>query len=451
MMPSKKALLRSDGGPMASRTSRIALIISLLALTSAGASHAQTAASTLTQAQVEGADLFARDRNVSVRERPRPEYEALGLTAGTFAVYPLLQIDAEHNDNIFATATGADSDWIVRLKPEIQVESGWSRHSLSAFARGTIARYQDFDAENYEDWDVGANGRLDITRASNIAGGVNFASITEPRTSSNAPASTREPVSYDLASSFLAASHVAGRVKLSARGDRREFDYQDAVTLGGTLVDQDNRDRTISSLTGRVDVALSPATALFVQATTNKRDYDTAVSALLPARDSEGYEVLAGANFEVGAVARGEIAVGYIAQDFDAAVYDEIDGFGGRAQLEWFPTQLTTVTTFGSRTIEDSGIVGSGGYLSTSIGARVDHELMRNVLLNAEASLSTDAYEGIDREDQRLQLSVGGTYLLNRNVGVSLSVGRFEQTSDGLAGGAEFDANRLTATLVAQF
>jgi hypothetical protein len=46
---------------------------------------------------------------------------------------------------------------------------------------------------------------------------------------------------------------------------------------------------------------------------------------------------------------------------------------------------------------------------------------------------------------------VGGTYLLNRNVGVSLSVGRFEQTSDGLAGGAEFDANRLTATLVAQF
>ncbi|WP_029417192.1 outer membrane beta-barrel protein [Brevundimonas bacteroides] len=433
------------------RNRPISVLLSLLALSSASVVQAQTAASTLNAAQGQGVDLFARDRNVSVRERPRPEYEALGLSAGTFAVYPLIQIDAENSDNVFATAIGEQNDWIVHFKPEVAIESGWSRHSLSAYARADIARYQDFDGENHEDWDLGANGRLDITRATNVAAGFNFASQTEPRTSSNAPASTREPVRYDLTSSYLAASHVSGRVKVSARGDIREFDYEDGVTLAGVVVDQDNRDRTLTSLTGRADLAISPATALFVQATTNKRDYDTAVSAALPARDSDGYEILAGANFEVGAVMRGEIAAGYIVQEFDAAVYDQIDGFGARAQLEWFPTQLTTVTAYGSRTIEDSGIVGSGGYLSSSAGVRIDHELMRNVLLNAEASLSRDEYEGIDREDERVQLSVGGTYLMNRNLGLSLSASRFEQTSSGLAGGAEFDVNRLTATLVAQF
>jgi hypothetical protein len=436
---------------MSIRKNTVSLILSLVAMTSATLAQAQTAGGSITAAQSQTGDLFARDRNVSVRERPRPEYEALGLSVGTFALYPVLQIDAEHNDNIFAVETGPDSDWIVRVKPEVSLESGWSRHALSLYARGHIARYQDFDDENFEDWSVGATGRLDISRAANIAFGYDHSSLTEPRTSSNAPAATRGPVSYDLDAAFLAATRTSGRLKLSGRADVRTYDYEDALTVFNVIVDQDNRDRTITSLTGRADVAISPATALFVQATTNERDYETAASIIQPARDSDGYEILAGANFEVGAVMRGEIAAGYISQDFEDVSYDDIDGFGARAQLEWFPTQLTTVAGFASRTIEDSGLSGSGGYLSTAVGARVDHELMRNVLLNAEVSLSRDEYDDIDREDERFQASIGGTYLLNRNLGVSLSAGRFEQTSDGLGAGAEFEVNRVTATLVAQF
>ncbi|MBL7599222.1 outer membrane beta-barrel protein, partial [Escherichia coli] len=84
-------------------------------------------------------------------------------------------------------------------------------------------------------------------------------------------------------------------------------------------------------------------------------------------RDSSGYEALVGVNFEVGAVARGELAVGYISQEYDSAAFSNIDGFGARAQVQWFPTELTTFTVTGSRTIEDSGIVGSGGYLSNGV------------------------------------------------------------------------------------
>ena len=432
-------------------TYRLALLMAVGVSALAANAQAQSTSGSLSAAQSQATDMFARDRGVPVRERPRPGYEALGLRLGTFTAFPSLQVDAEHNDNIFAVATGADSDWIVRVKPEVQLESGWSRHALGGYARANISRFQDFDAESFEDWGAGASGRLDITRAANIAAGADYASVTEPRTSSNAPASTRDPISYDMASSFIAGTMVSGRTKLSARADTRAFDYEDALTLGGIVVDQDNRDRAINSLTGRGDFAISPATAIFVQATANTRDYDTATSPLLPARDSDGYELLVGANFEVGALARGELAVGYIVQEFDAAAYQQIDGFGTRAQLEWFPTQLTTVTATASRTIEDSGIAGSGGYLSTSVGGRIDHELLRNVLLTADLSFSNDAYDGIDRDDDRLQYSVGGTYLLNRSVGVSVSASHFEQSSDGAGGGADFSVNRLAVTLVAQF
>lgn len=436
---------------MARANLRLSWLLALGVAVTSQSVQAQSTSGSLAQAQSQAGDLFARDRGVGVRERPRPEYEALGVPVGTFTAYPSVQFDAESNDNIFATATRAQDDWIVHIKPEVALESGWSRHFLGLFARADIARYQDFDGENFENWTVGANGRLDFTRASNLAFGVDYGSLTEPRTSSNAPASTREPVAYDLSSAYAAFTNVQGRTRLSARGDVRTFDYQDGTTLAGVIVNQDDRDRTITSLTGRGDYAISPATALFVQATVNKRDYDTATSVLLPARDSDGYELLAGANFELGAVARGELAVGYISQEFDAAVYDKIDGFGARAQLEWFPTQLTTLTATASRTIEDAGIAGAGGYLSTTVGGRIDHELLRNVLLNADISLSSDEYEGIDRTDDRLQYSVGGTYLVNRNVGLSVAASHFEQTSDGRAGGVDFDVNRLTLTLVAQF
>ena len=440
-MSSLKSLLRA----------RVTCIVVLGAVSPAGAVLAQSTTGTLNNVAAQSADIFARDRAVSVRDRPRPEYEALGVRAGTFTVYPRVQVDAEHSDNVFAVATGEQSDWVVKIKPEVALESGWSRHAVSGYARATISRNVDFESENTNDYGAGAAGRLDISRASNIAAGADYARLTEPRTSSNTPSSTGDPIAYDLTAAYLAGTQIRGRTKLSARGDVRQFDYKDGRTLGGAVVDQDNRDRTVSSLTGRGDYAISPATAVFVQATVNKRAYDQPGTLALPARDSDGYELLAGANFEVGALARGEVAVGYISQTFDSPSYDKIDGFGARAQLEWFPSQLTTVTATGSRTIEDAGITGAAGYLSTAVGVAVDHELMRNVLLNANLTYTSDEYEGIDRTDDRLQASASATYLVNRTLGISLAASHFEQSSGGLNRGVDFDVNRLSLSLVAQF
>lgn len=417
----------------------------------AGSAVAQSTSGALAGAAGQDANIFARDRAVAVRDRPRPEYEALGIPAGTFMAFPRIQADLEYNDNVFAVATRPESDWVVKFRPEVAVESGWSRHALSAYARATLSRYVDFDGENTNDYGFGTAGRVDITRASNIVGGADYARISEPRTSSNAPASTREPIAYDLTSAYLAGSQVRGRTKLSARGDVRQFNYKDGQTLAGVVVNQDDRDRTVSSLTARGDYAISPATAVFAQVTSNARDYKDAGTLAQPARDSDGYELLVGANFEVGAVARGEVAVGYISQSFDAPRYDKIDGFGARAQMEWFPTQLTTVTATASRTIEDAGIINAAGYLSTATGIQIDHELMRNVLLNGSLTWSTDEYAGIDRTDDRLQASVGGTYLMNRTVGISLAASHFEQTSAGSNGGVDFSVNRLSMSVVAQF
>ncbi len=413
-------------------------------------SFAQTVRGALDRA-TEAQSNFARDRNVSVRQRPHPEYDAQGLRAGAFMAYPQVIVSGEYNDNIYATPADEVDDIIWRVKPSIDLRSTWSRHELTAFARGSINRYSDFKTEDNEEYGFGASGRLDVVRGTNITAGGDYNRITEPRTSANNATGSVAPIQYYLTQFNIAGQREYNRLRLGLRGDYRKFDYRDGKTTTGTAVEQDDRDREITSLLGRADYALSPATAFFVQGTVNKREYRLAGTPTRPVRDSDGYEILAGANFEAGNLIRGEIGAGYLSQNFDEAIYGKVDGFGGRAQLEWFPTQLTTVTMTAARSVEDSGIIGSSGFLSNNYSAQVDHELLRNVIVTGLVRYGDDDYEGIDRNDKRFNAGVSATYLMNRRLGVNVGYTYLDQESKGLNGGQNFKVNLFQIGLTGRF
>jgi hypothetical protein len=395
---------------------------------------------------------FKRDRNVSARQRPHPGYEALGLREGAFMVWPKLNTTVEYNDNIFATTINQKSDTVWHVTPEIDVTSNWSRHALDFYARSMINRYSSNTSENTNDYSLGAQGRLDVLRSAQINGGADWSHLTEAR--SSAPAQgLAKPIQYEMSSAFVSGAREFNRLRVSGRADVRNFIY---LNQSGNP-QQHDRDRALTVFTGRADYAVSPDAAFFVQVAANNHDYRLTPPRGLQSRDSSGVEILAGTNFELSALARGEIGVGYVRQAFDnpnpapAPRFASISGLGARAQVEWFPTQLTTVTFTGSRTIEDAGIVGASGYLSTNVGAQVDHELLRNVIVSAQAGYGNDAYKGIDRNDKRYTAGVSATYLMNRSLGVTVGYNYFKQNSRGAAGSGDFSVNKVGATLTLQY
>lgn len=151
------------------------------------------------------------------------------------------------------------------------------------------------------------------------------------------------------------------------------------------------------------------------------------------------------------ALVRGEIAVGYIHQDFDNPAFPDISGLGARGQLEWFPSQLTTVTLAAGRSVEDTPLTGAGAYVAGSVGLSVDHELLRNVILTGRLTWSQDVYEGVDREDRRVSASLGATYLISRNLGLTATLSMLDVDSVGAARDQDFSVNRLAVALVTQF
>ena len=417
---------------------------------------AQSVGGDLNGAQAES--NFARDRNVAVRERPHPEYEAAGIREGGFMVFPRVEADVEYDDNIFALPNNKISDTIWRLKPEITAVSQWSRHALRFTAGLSTDGYSQHSSENTTDWNVSADGRLDFAGRANVTGGLSFAKLTEPRTSSNQAVGggflTPKPVTYSQTLANIGWTKEFNRLKLGLRGDWAKYSYDNQGT-----VREDLRDRTITAVTGRADYAISPATAVFVEVTENDRRFRLTPPLPTLKQDSSGYEVLAGVNFELGHLARGEVGAGYLRQNYKAAANKDVSGLGFRSKLEWFPTQLTTVTVHAATSVEDSGIVSAtgltGGYLYTDTGISVDHELLRNVILNGGFSYTNSDYKQIDRTDKRTLWTASATYLMNRRVGVNFGLSSLHQDSSGTASpfllGNKFTDNKAGVSLILQW
>lgn len=408
------------------------------ALCGAGPVHAQAA------------DLFARDRGVSVKERPHPEYEALGARSGVWLAYPKLQADVGYDSNVLATDDNEISDTIITLMPQVEIESDWGRHSVTGYARGKITRYVEYDSENTETWAVGGAGRYDIQRGRNISGDLNYAREVEPRTASNTPASIAEPIEYDRYGGNLGSTWTFNRLRLVGTAGVQTFDYKDGVSISGVVVPQNTRDQRTTSASLRADYAISPATALFLQVEGNRRRFDNG-DLLTPLRDSDGINLLAGANFELGALVRGDIGVGYISQSFDNPLYGKLDGFSGRGRLDYFITPLVTLGLNANRSVADSGIIGSAGILTTRFEGTVDYEFRRNVIVEGRLGTLVEEFDTLDRQNDTYYAGVRATYLLNRSVGVTGSYAYETRQSSGAAAINDFAAHRLILSLVLQY
>jgi hypothetical protein len=402
-------------------------------------------------ANAQAINMFARDRNVAVTERPHPEYEAIGLRAGTFSVYPKVDLDLGYEDNIFASETNEQSDTIYRIAPRVDAASQWSRHSLTAFARAVITRYSDFETENNDSWSVGANGRLDVTREAVLGGGLEYGREIEPRTASSSPGSLAEPVRFDVLRTYATATRTFTRLRLSARADLRKYDYEDVRSVSGAILEQDYRDQTNYEFTGRGDYAVSPALAVFGSVSLNNREHETTSNPLIPNRDSSGYNILAGVDFELGELTRGFASVGYIEQTFDSAIYGELSGISSSVSLEYFPSPLLTLGGTINRSVSDSGIIGVAGFLVTNAEIRADYEFRRNIIIGSRLGYTQEDFESLDVVNDRWYAGLRATYLLNRRLGLTASYDYETRNADERFPIGDFDANRFLISVVAQY
>ncbi len=371
------------------------------------------------------------NRPVSVRDRDRPEYDAPGRRLGTFNLNASLDLAIASTDNLFAAPDGSPSDVddiIYTVAPTARLESDWSRHMVAFEAGATLRSHEDFSNEDADDHYVRAQGRFDIGEATELRGSVRSAHQVTPRTDPDSPF-IGDPVEYDRVDTGVGVSHRFARFRVSADAVQSDFDYDGA---------QNFRDNEESALRGRLDAELSPRLGLMLQASTDERDYKNS-----PQFDSEGQSYLAGLTLDTDLM-RGELAVGQFEREY-AGVAQTFDGVAIAANVEWYLTELTTLTLDARRDADDQiGATSGEPYITQEYGARVDHELLRNVILSGAVRMGDRDYETIAREDEYVEWEAGVDYMLNRN-----AVARFRYEHDEVDSPAyrDYEANRFTIGL----
>ena len=367
-----------------------------------------------------------------VAERDRPAYAARGIRTGSFILYPSIEESIVHNDNIFATDGGKVDDWILETRPELRVESNFSRHALYFEGGARNLKYFDNSSENHTDYAFGGGARVDIRRILTFNTDAKYEKGTEDRSSPDAVGAALEPVRYRHLEVNPELRYRPGRLSVTLGGALETYKFDNVAIQGGGFQNNKDRDRKVTGGYIRTALEVSPGYELFVQGLYNNINYDNSLDDAGFDRDSNGYEVMGGMRFEITNVITGEAAVGYTSRDYSDPRLKTISGVASEVGINWYVTRLTTLNFKVSRKIQETTLFGAAGYLNTTFEVGVDHELMRNLVLSASGSYQQQKFDGIGRTDTYWEGRARAMYLLNRNLSVGGEYRRESRSSDAL-------------------
>ncbi|MGA8614520.1 MAG: outer membrane beta-barrel protein [Xanthobacteraceae bacterium] len=397
-----------------------------------------------------GQPIFAGE---TVMERPRPEFDPIGLRAGDFFWFPRAEADETYNNNIFATPSPTSSDLITTLQPSFDLLSSFPSNALNLHGGAAFQNYAEHPAQDTEDGFGAIDGRLDVTAGNWLYGGAQVAHLHLPRTSPDSPGNAAEPVTYN--DYTVNAGYTQTRLRLGYQAELAVHGegYNAVPLIGGGILPQDAQNLTVSQAALRISYEWVPDYVGYARFAANLREYEH----VLPGSvrfNSTGYRGDFGLQILPRHIIYGDIYAGYLSQIYSASSFGSISGLDAGGRLVWNLTRLTTVTFTGLRAVNTSnpsiGITGVG-YLASAVTVDVSHELLRNLLLSATAGYENDAFQGVSRTDNISSAGASVKYLLNRNLYLGTSFQYQQRNSSGTAVGTPYAQSILMVRLITQF
>jgi hypothetical protein len=202
-------------------------------------------------ARAQSASFYDRNYNISVLDRPRPDYQPLGLHYDGFTISPSLTVSPELDDNILASDSGKEGDLVTAVAPRVDARSNWSRDQVDVYASLASDNYAKHSSESTTDYQLGGAGRLDILTQDNISANFSYGHNTESRTDENTVSYTSVPVQYDLITGGVSGSQTLNRLRFSETFNFQRDTYQNTTDTSGSAVSLAYQNSTVYTVNGR--------------------------------------------------------------------------------------------------------------------------------------------------------------------------------------------------------
>jgi len=360
---------------------------------------------------------------ITIEHKPA-DFQSRGIRLGSFALKTGVEIALEHNDNIFYLKNEEISDSIMHVRPWARLDSDWSRHQLNIGVYTDFGRYDNFSSEDYDDWVLSLEGRIDVKRGSEFNFKATYMLLREDRSSPDDIGGIA-PTRFSYSGFGVGYSHSFNRLTAALGFDTIDTDYKDNINSDGSILFNQARDRSRDTLAFRLDYNHAGRSSLFLAAAFNQIDYDQTTDNSGSQRSSDGRDFRAGVALDITGLLVGDLYLQYFDQDYDDPAFDNVDGWGIGASLDWTPTQLTFVDIEFRHGAQETTQVGSSGFASSLYAVRLQHELRYNLLAHVRVSYTDNDYQingnfaDSLRNSNVFRAGLGLTYLLNRHVFIS--------------------------------
>lgn len=352
-------------------------------------------------------------------------YEPLGIKLGAFDLMPSIGFYGEASDNVNKSSRRINGS-SGRVELELDLQSNWSRHSLSINAEGGIDGYAEPDRKPQHDVNINSDLRLDLQETTRVTLSGGYAYEREAEDNAELRASGLDASNQTTLTGRARIDHEMGLVFAQLRGS----------VVDESFSNDKNRDNHTLGVGGRLGYRLTDQIAPFVDVAATRKKYDIGVNR------QNGDNLRASIGVEVANRAKlsGEASAGYMIWKANAPCCKDDSAFFADARLVWSPDPLWTITGALDTSLTSSS-TNARSVLTHTASLGVDYAMRRNLTLSANASLAREDYRGIGRKDWVTNAGLNAEYRVNRNMQFigRLSHERRESTLDS----EDFRANKI--------
>ncbi|MEM7214434.1 MAG: outer membrane beta-barrel protein [Pseudomonadota bacterium] len=374
--------------------------------------------------------------------RPVTDEEPFGPTGfrlGTIDVLASIEQSLGYSTNISQNA-GGESGGFSQTDIEVTATSNWSRHELQSSLTGSYRL--PFDGEEVDEPSLSANTqlRLDLIDGHTLTGVVFYEAETQEFTDTTlAPGAVDTPLEQSFGGS-LELERSDRRLFYSLRGSVSREVFEDADLGGGVTQLQEDQNNNEYTFTLRTGYEVSPAIRPFIEGAYGFREFDLETDRNGNQRDSNIYALRTGAEIDLGEKLQGEFAVGYLTEQADDPLIEDLSGFTVSGELNWTPERDTLVTWTVDTQSNNSIALNENG--SFTYSSRLNYERQITDRLSVDAFGSVE-FETNDARNTTVELGVGAQYWVNRFMAVTGDIEYQRFSSDAANSGFDEVSGRV--------
>lgn len=387
----------------------------------------------------------------AVLSRARPEFETEGLELSTVLWDPLKHLgligwneppppaiasakanvqataETEYDDNVFRGRNSRRGDFILRLKPNLNILTDWENGQLQLSLNIESAHYTGFSRESYNDVQLKLGGETEVGEASRIGLDFSYDRKKEARGSIEDPGLLFDPTVATTLEGTLRAGRDLDQGPL-VQGESR---LRQTTFAGPGGLDRSSDDRVELDLLGRAGWRFGGGSIAYFEPRYIDSMYVNPADSFGFKRNAKRYQGSAGFEWDISPQTYVEARVGYFLRDFEEQRFNSVSGINYAAAFTWNPTDFLTLRGQFRRDIQDVILLNTSSAVSTFFRLGLEYEFLDNLLLNVEAAHERVTFNELARKDQESLIAMGARYLINEYLFAGLRFAYLEHASEG--------------------